>query len=707
MKNQKPNLTTLLTLGGLLACGFGVQIYLFPRFINSADIMATHVETSAHAEGQKPKDGSYLTCAALRERTRDFVKVHYSVRKFDTEIAQRTFNKFFQLLDPGKNFFTQSDVDSFKPYETKLHENVGKVDCRFISEVYAVYLKRVQESALSLDVVLKTPFDYAVDESIETDRKKIPWAKNNDELRDRWRKLLKFTAMGMRETEPDWNKLTSRLKKRYALVRKSMTEKSMDDVNGIFLNAFALSLDPHSQYLMPEDQDEFKVAFSLQLVGIGASLTQQDGYTIVDSVIAGGAAARDGRLKKGDKITAVDSGDGNGFTDVVDMDLSKVVTLIRGKKDSHVKLILLRKDLNSEVARITLDLVRDVVRLQDGEAHSDVMQVNGKKIGVINLPSFYIDYQGSRSNADDFRSSSGDMAREIKRLTSQGVDGIVLDLRRNGGGDLSECVRITGQFIEKGSVVQIEGRGGDVESLDDRDSGTLYNGPLGVLISKQSASASEILAGAIQDYGRGLIMGNSRTYGKATVQNVMEVPGSKGRESDGAIKVTISKFYRPSGKSNQERGVPSDIVIPDILEVADISEAENDYVLPYTTIAQHKGFKPLQDFGPLLEGLRKKSEDRVKGAKEFKEIFENIEKAKKEKANTSLSLKIADKKPSKGQTKGTPTAGAIPTPSPTPTPDRDAQGNQVIRPDDSELAEAAQILVDSIQMLGPKSDWAH
>jgi carboxyl-terminal processing protease len=476
--------------------------------------------------------------------------------------------------------------------------------------------------------------------------------------------------------------------------------------------------------MAPQDQEEFRVAYSLQLVGIGASLTQQDGYTTVESLIPGGAASRDGRLQKADKIIAVDSGDGTGFVDVIDMDLSKVVQLIRGTKGTVVKLQILRKDpISNETKREMLELVRDVVHMADSEARSDLMTINGKKIGVINLPSFYIDYQGSKSGKKDYVSSSNHIDRELKKLTNLKVDGVILDLRRNGGGDLDECLKLSGFFIDKGSVVQVQNRDGNVESKNDPENGVRYAGPLAVLISKQSASASEILAGAMQDYGRGLILGNSRTYGKATVQTVIDLPGSGGRDSDGAMKVTISKFFRPSGKSNQVVGVESDVQIPDVFEVSDAGEGENDYPLPHNTINPYSGLNPIQNLSAIIPQLRQKSEARVRAASEFKEIFAAIEKARKEKDNTLLSLKANDKPladaadlssgqqvAATGDSKASQTTQKDKTGKAAGKGGRDKKSrnedpNIIIRPDDHQLKEAGQILVDSIELLGGKTDW--
>lgn len=715
---KRKGLALGLTLGAVMAASLGFQVYVYPRLKTNFPANSAGKERAG-----RPALSGFLSCSTMQVRVRDFLKSHYAYRRFDEELSKRTFQKYFQILDPGKNFFLAEDIESFAQYELKVPDLLQKTDCNFIADIYSLYLKRMDESIESIGEILKNPMDFAVDEKLETDRKKVAWAKDTSERNERWRKLLKFTALNMRETEKDWNVIASRINKRYALFKKNMQEKSSDEVNSFFLNAFATSLDPHSQFMAPQDQDEFRVAFSLQLVGIGASLTQQDGYTTVESLIPGGAASRDGRLQKGDKIIAVDAGDGNGFIDVIDMDLSKVVQLIRGQKGTIVKLQLLRKDpLTNETKRELIELERDVVHLADSEAHSDIMTVKEKKIGVINLPSFYIDYQGSKSGKADYLSASNHIDRELKKLTAAKVDGIILDLRRNGGGDLDECLRLTGFFIDKGPIVQVQNRDGSVESKDDPEDGIRYSGPLAVLISKQSASASEILAGAVQDYGRGLILGNSRTYGKATVQSVIDLPGSAGRESDGAFKVTISKFFRPSGRSNQVEGVPSDLQIPDVFEVSEVGEGENDYPLPHTTINPSPTLKAIQYLNKILPTLKQRSETRVKASSEFQPVFAAIEKAKKEKDKTEVSLKAPDKPlaeatpaadgtqklASAAPASGTLSSGKKATSGDgkkTPAQGKADDSNVVIRPDDEQLREAGFILVDSIELLGGKTDW--
>jgi carboxyl-terminal processing protease len=713
---RRKGLALGLTLGAVMAAALGFQVFIYPKIRSNLQ-----ANTLSNERSGRPASSGFLSCSTMQTRVRDFLRAHYKYRRFDEELSQRSYTRYFQMLDPGKNFFLAEDIKAFESVENQIPDLLGKNDCRFISDIYTLYLKRMDESLATIGDLLKKPMDFTIEENLETDRQKVGWSGSIEERSERWRKLLKFTALNMRETEQDWTVISNRITKRYALFKKTMQEKTSDEVHALFLNSFATSLDPHSQFMAPQDQDEFRVAFSLQLVGIGASLTQQDGYTTVESIIPGGAASRDGRLQKADKIIAVDAGDGNGFVDVIDMDLSKVVQLIRGEKGTIVKLQLLRRDpLSNETKRELLELERDIVHLADSEARSDTMQIRGKKIGVINLPSFYIDYQGSKMGKPDFLSSSNHIDREIKKLMNEKVDGIVLDLRRNGGGDLDECLRLTGFFIDKGPVVQVQNRDGSVESKDDPEEGVRYSGPLAVLISKQSASASEILAGAIQDYGRGLILGNSRTYGKATVQSVIDLPGSAGRDSDGAFKVTISKFFRPSGKSNQVVGVESDIQIPDVFEVSDIGEGENEFPLPHTTINATPALKPLQNLSDVIAVVQKKSDARVKAAAGFKEIFAAIEKARKEKDKTEGSLKapekpLAEKKESSELTKVAANGNVAMTPpekekahpgsKKKPSQKNADSKSEVILPSDEQLHEAGEILVDSIELLGGKTDW--
>lgn len=711
-KSHIVNILVLVAVVVLTAlAGIGVAarnpepIAAIREWISSPKIMmASNTTPSPVANSSK---NPVLTCAAVRDRTQDFLRLHYVFRSFTEDLSARTFNKYFQTLDPGKNFLLASDIEQFRSYERTLPIQLSRLDCGFIEKIYELFRKRVGESSTYFEGAIKDAFNYSAKEKIETDRRKVSWATSENELRERWTKQVKFLAINMKEAEPKKEVIVEKLRKRHALLVKSINDRSSDEISGFFLNAFSLSLDPHSTFQLPEAQEDFKVAFSLQLVGIGAQLLSQDGFTVIDGIIPGGPADRDGRLLKQDKILAVDAGSGEGFIDVVDMDLSKVVQLIRGKKDTPVKLRVMRKDDAGAVKNFTIELIRDVVNLPDGAAKSEVTTVDGKKIGIIDLPGFYIDYQGSKQASGDFRSSANDVARELIKLREQKVDGIVLDLRSNGGGDLSECVRMTGLFIDTGSVVQVQNRDGSSESIDDRQPGTLWDGPLAVLISKQSASASEILAGALKDYGRAIVLGNSRTYGKATVQHVVEVPGTRGRETNGALKVTVSKFFQPSGDTNQAEGVKSHVIIPDVLESVNIGEEENEYVLPKAKIPPARTYSPLRDLNLIAPELQKRSSARVAKSKEFQDLMPLIKKAEKERDNTEFPLMPEQELPaSLNKLKNAKSPTDKKTDSKKKNNKSPFDPRKVINPEDIQLFEAAHILNDATEMLG-KSNWVN
>ncbi len=667
------------------------MLQLKNRFLVSIIATVALVFPNAQAEVEaKTQPKPYLSCPILKKRTKDFLKYHYVFRSFDRTLSKRTFSNYLRFLDPGKLFFLQSDIDSFKKYENIVGKKINSKDCAFISDIYDVYLKRVDQSIGYSQEILKSKISFETDEYIETDRKKLRWANTPQDLQDRWKKTVKFVMLNMKDTGSR-SVVTTRIKKRYELIQKESKERTSDDINAIFLNAFALSLDPHSSFLTPVDNAQFQIDFSLKLVGVGATLMSPDGYTTVDALVPGGAAALDGRLKKGDKIIAVDPGDGSGLSDVIDMSLDKVVQLIRGKEGSTVTLVVMRQNNEGDVQRLHIKLKRALVEIKESEAKSDIIKLDGKKIGVINLPSFYIDYKQCQIRPATCRSSANDMFREINKLTKKGVDGIVIDLRRNGGGDLSEAERIVSYFIGNPVVTQVQDRDGSVHRLE-LQSDPFYSGPLALLISRYTASASEIFAGAVQDYGRGLIIGDSRTFGKGTVQTVMDIPGSAGRQTNGAIHVTIAKFFRPSGKSNQEKGIISDVVIPDPIDFFGIGEKDYDYALPYTTIKAAPNFTPIQKLTPIIPTLQKRSEKRISKLPEYKDLQAAIEKAR-ENQNTLVSLKEKSKDKKKKNKKSIDNSDT-----------QSAFSMQVIHPKDYELKESAHILIDSTKLLG-RTNW--
>ena len=664
---------------------------------------------SAHSfAAAAPPKAPVLTCDEVRSRVGLFLDLHFTFKNFDDEISRRTFKKIFEGFDPGKNYFISSDIQAFNKYEDKIDDLVLRKDCGFLNEIQNVYDKRVAERNNFAFGLIGKPIAMNPNEEIPVGKQE--WANSLKDLDERWRKRIVFQVFNLRDvSEGSEEKARDRLKKRYEQSKRRFEERTQDDSFNLLLNAFALGLDPHSSHFLPEEQDDFNIRLGNRLEGIGATLQEEDGYITVQELVPGGAAFRDGRLAKADKIVAVDSGEGDGFTDIIDMDVRKAVRLIRGKQGTKVKLIVLRK-IEKGTERIQIDIIRDAVQLTESQAKSDWLELNGKRIGVIRLPSFYTDFQCRQKPGTECTGSAKHVLRELRKLEKRKLDGLILDLRNNGGGDLQESIKLTGLFIPEGTVVQTVDRRRITKTQQDQDPDVAYAGPLAVMISKYSASASEIVSGALQDYGRALVLGDSHTYGKATVQVVQDLPGSNGRQSNGAMKVTQAKFYRPSGKTNQEIGVGSDIVIPSILEAYDVGEKENDFVLKADIIRPAPDFKSLHDLQNLIPTLRQKSEARIASSKEFKELKEKMTKAKLEKDKTTMLLKDSDagklntaNNTSKNEKSKTPKTGKKENKE--KNKPNTAEDFKVIMDDDIQLKEAASILTDAIAVSKNDLNW--
>lgn len=587
-----------------------------------------------------------LDCKNVEYLTKTFNRAHYSVKKFDDKLSEKVFQQFVKSWDPSKIYFYKADVDSLQAtYGMKLDDQIPAVNCEFIEKVANLYGKRFQERYEYLKVILKMKHDFTKEEFLEVDAKKMDFSSNVEELNDRWRKRIKFQIMGLKKTTKSVQEAAAKLEGRYGRMLKAHQKESMDKVYDRFLKAFSSALDPHTDYMSPDDLEEFRISNNLSLEGIGAVLRSEDGVTIIQSIMPGGAAFNDGRLKVGDKIIAVAQENG-APVDVIDMDLKDVVKLIRGKPKTKVILTILR-ETSGESKQMVLDIVREKIQLTDGAARSKVFSVKSKrpgeenliKVGVLELPGFYVNFEDQQADKPDYVSSSRDTLRELDKLKKEKVDSIVFDLRMNGGGSLPESIKIAGLFFDKGPVVQIKEADGKIFPQVDVDSSTQYDGPLVVLISRQSASASEIFAGAIKDYERGVIVGSDHTFGKGTVQNLNNL-GQK----LGASKVTISKFYRPSGASTQLKGVDSDVIFPSVIDLIDIGEKFYDYALEWDRIPS-SSFTPKNMVKPYLSSLTERSSQRVKMDQEFKEIAKAIKEWEENKGNREkVSLKEDDKK---------------------------------------------------------------
>ena len=584
-------------------------------------------------------NGSALDCKDINKMTQYYLRMHFSIHKFSDEIGNRTLNNMIKQWDPGKVYFLQEDIDRFASKGKNLPRMIGKTDCSLIDLVFAQYSKRLEERFKEVGKLIDSKHDFSIDEYLNIDRKATPYAKTKKEVGERWRKRIKFQHMQLKKSIDDDKKVREKLHKRYELAHKRHIDLNTDDVYGVFIDSFATALDPHTDYFSPSKLEEFRITTRLSLEGIGALLRSEDGVTSIQSLVPGGAAQKTGTVKVDDKIVAVSQGSSTPV-DVIDMDLKDVVKLIRGPGGTEVKLHIRRgkKELVSKI-------VREKIQLADRAAKSSLyntkVELPGKtstyKVGVIDLPSFYMDFEGRQANKENFRSSSRDMNAEITKLKKQKVDGIVVDLRSNGGGSLDEAINVAGLFSGAAPVVQIKGsKAKPYVSYYDRKA--VYDGPLVVMVDRQSASASEILAGAIKDYERGIIVGDSHTFGKGTVQNLNDLDPKLG-----AIKVTISKFYRPGGSSTQLLGVESDIVLPSITDYYEIGEKHYDYAIPWEKVpkAKHPEFKMVS---PYIKHLKLASTGRVKGHKDFREISQAIDKYK---SNKEERMRVSLKEPTK------------------------------------------------------------
>ena len=627
-----------------------------------------------------PTQSYGLTCQNVETLSTVYLNNHYAYKHFDKELSKRTVDQFIKSWDPGKMYFLKSDVDKIKSQYSDLDtlsELTSKSKCKIVSDVINIYGIRFDERHKEIAKLIDAKHDFKIDEYLNLDRKKLDYANDTNELNERWRKQVKFQLLNLKDSlkdievtdkkaktpkketkklakeEQKLEKARKKLKKRYQKLVKQHNKQTLDEVYARFLNAFATSLDPHSDYNSPDQLAEFQISMSLSLDGIGAVLRSEDGFTIIQSIVPGGAAFESKQLKADDKIIAVAQELGEPV-DVIDMDLSDVVKLIRGPRETKVKLTIVRED-KGKTKQMEVEIIRKKIQLLDRRAKSKVVEVDVKdpkgkenhmKVGILNLPSFYRDFEGQRQHPKDFRSSSRDLRKEVIKLTKQNVDSIVLDLRVNGGGSLPESIDVSGLFFDKGPVVQIKDGDQKIYAQSDTDGKTYYSGPLVVLISRQSASASEIFAGAIKDYQRGLIIGDDHTFGKGTVQNM-----SNSGPQLGATKITISKFYRPSGASTQLNGVKSDIVLPSLLNEIEIGEKFYDFALEWDQIKEvpHQNFNLVS---PYLDTLKKASDSRIKNDDGFKKIIADIkewQKNKKDKARVSLNEAKQDKKDSKDE----------------------------------------------------------
>jgi carboxyl-terminal processing protease len=573
-------------------------------------------------------------------------EAHYSKLKIDDSLSPRVMDKFIDGLDGQRSYFLASDIAEFESHRLRFDDMIRTGDIEPAYLIFARYQQRNRERVQHALALLDREPDFALNESFEFDRESAPWAKDSAELDELWRKRVKNDAISLLLTNKSWAEARDVLRTRYERVLKRADQVKPEEVFELFLNAYARTFDPHSSYFSPRNSEEYKIQMSLNYEGIGASLQLVDEYVTIMNLIEGGPAAAAGTLKINDRITAVGQGRDGSMTDVVGWRIDDVVQLIRGKGGTPVRLQILPAGAAPGSPEKTVEFIRGKVTLEAQAAKKELKTFRrGEreyKVGVINVPGFYSDYDAQRAGEKDYRSTTRDVRKLIDELKKEGLDSIVMDLRGNGGGFLPEAQSLTGLFIDRGPVVQVQFSGGDKEVLDDDQSGVAYDGPLVVLIDRFSASASEIFAGAIQDYGRGVVVGQ-RSFGKGTVQNLVPLSRWSARPVNGQLTVTIGKFYRVTGESTQHRGVEPDVTLASPISLADIGESSLDDALPWDRI-QAAGFGQPGQLAPSIAKLVTEENARQRRDPDYRWWLADIAAVEKLRSQKNLSLNIETRK---------------------------------------------------------------
>jgi carboxyl-terminal processing protease len=569
---------------------------------------------------------------------------HYRKLPFNDSLSSVVLNSYIESLDNNKTYFLKTDIASFEKHRFQIDDytRAEKVDVAF--DIYTVFQRRFNERMqYVLNHLISKKFDYSSDEYYETNRENEPWAANEKELNALWESILKSQALSLHLTGKTQEEITEALKTRYERFIKSMKQTTGEDIFGTYLNTIAESYDPHTNYFSPRTADVFKQNMAQSFEGIGARLQADSDYTKIVEILPGGPAEKGKVLQANDRIVGVAQGDQGEMVDVIGWRLDEVVKLIKGPKGTKVRLNVLPAQTGVAGPPIIITLVRDKIKLEDLTAKKKVVEYtrDGKnvKLGVITLPSFYMDWEAYQKGDPNYNSTSNDVKKHIKELQQEGVDGVVIDLRNNGGGSLKEAIDLTGLFIKNGPVVQVKSSAKRTEVLNDDDPSLLYNGPLVVLINRFSASASEIFAGAIQDYHRGVVVGES-SYGKGTVQTMVELDRfiQEKDNSAGSLKLTVQKFYRVTGSSTQHKGVTPDIKLPTALDAEQFGESSNPGALPWDEIRSAMYQKTPLINDKVLAQVNKAYQDRLKNDRFLNDFVKQTEEARKNYNETRISL---------------------------------------------------------------------
>src|SRR5487761_1977738 len=571
---------------------------------------------------------------------RFLTRYSYEALPLDNAMSERVFKAYFDALDGEKLFFTQADVDRFASLRDGLDSAIWTGDMSGPFAIFNLYEQRVAERVAYARSQLAKGFDFNREESFDLDRRHAPWAKDTAALDDLWRKRVKNDWLRLKLAGQKDAEIRKTLDKRYANYLEQARELDGEDAFSTFMNAYAMANDPQTNYLGPRASENFDISMKLSLEGIGAVLERRDEYTQIREIVPGGPASRS-KLQVGDRIVGVGQGAGCPIEDVVGWRLDDVVALIRGKKDTVVRLEVLPADVGLDGKHEIITMVRKKVTIEEQAAKKKIIDIRDGdrtlKIGVIDLPTFYQDFEARRRGDPNYRSATRDVAKLLVELKKDKVDGVIVDLRNNGGGSLAEATELSGLFIGKGPIVQVRDNRGRVEE-EDSDNGRVWDGPLAVLVNRGSASASEIFAAAIQDYGRGLIIGEN-TYGKGTVQNLVDLDqvAQPPQGKLGELKMTIAEFFRVNGGSTQLKGVTPDVVFPQTINPKDFGESSYDNALPWSQI-KPADYKPVANLKSLLPNLLMLHDARVAKSPAWQLMLDELAEARRLQDQTTVSL---------------------------------------------------------------------
>jgi len=619
--------------------------------------------TGGTAGGRKasslPLKATLTQAQAAQLSARFLTRFHYDAQPLDDAMSAKIFKAYFDALDGEKVFFTQADMAKFAPLKSQFDDAIWNQDLSGPFSVFNLYVQRAVDRMSYARELLKKGFKLDTSESYAYDRKKADWPKDQAELDTLWRQRTTNDWLRLKLAGKSDDEARKTLDKRYANYIERVRQLDGEDAFQSFMNAYAESTDPHTDYLGPRAAENFDISMKLSLEGIGAVLGVRDEYVVVSEVVPAGPAAKSGKVHAGDRIVGVGQGADGAIVDVIGWRNDDVVKLIRGKKDTTVRLEILPADVGVDGKHEVISLVRQKVSIEEQAAKKKIIDIKdgnvSRKIGVIDLPTFYSDFGARREGDKNFKSATRDVAKLLGELKQAGVEGVIMDLRNNGGGSLTEANELTGLFIDKGPVVQVRDARGQVDVQGDDDPGMAWTGPMAVLVNRGSASASEIFAAAIQDYGRGLIIGQP-TFGKGTVQNLVDLDRFASRTKEkpqlGELKMTIAEFFRINGGSTQLKGVTPDINFPKSGDEKDFGESTYDNALQWTQIAPAPDYKPVADLKAYLGQLQAKHDVRATKAPGWKLMLDELAQYRKMRDKTTISLNLAQRQAERKEQEG-------------------------------------------------------